>query len=147
MTDSTSADHVSALNALLGGAEVSEFVRTLGLNVDEAGPTHIVGWFEAGPQHHQPFGIIHGGVYSSVVETIASLGAWLAVRDQGLVAVGISNTTDFLRPAPGGPMTVVAQALHQGRTQQLWGVTISRASDGKDMALGRVRLQNILAPS
>jgi 1,4-dihydroxy-2-naphthoyl-CoA hydrolase len=147
MTDSTATDDVPTVNALLDGAQVSDFVRTLGLHVDEAGRALVMGWFEAGPQHHQPFGIIHGGVYSSVVETCASLGAWLAVRDKGLMAVGVSNTTDFLRPASAGRMTVTARALHQGRTQQLWGVTISRASDGKDMALGRVRLQNIPAPS
>lgn len=130
-------------DALDGMQEASEFLRLLGCHIDEAGPTQMIGWFEVGPAHHQPFGIVHGGVYSSVVETFASIGAWLAVRDLGLTAVGVSNTTDFLRSERSGRMQVVARARHQGRTQQLWEVTISRASDGRDVALGRVRLQNI----
>ena len=125
----------------------SEFLRLLNYEVGEAGPTAMSGWFDAGPQHHQPFGIMHGGVYAAIVETFASIGAWLAVHDKGMSAVGVSNTTDFLRPEREGRMTVRARALHQGRTQQLWEVTVSRASDGKPVALGRVRLQNIPAQS
>ncbi len=121
----------------------SEFLRLLGLHFDEAGPTRMAGWFEVGPQHHQPFGILHGGVLCSVVETIASIGAWLAVRDSGRTTVGVANSTDFLRSTTAGRLDVVGIAVHQGRTQQLWEVVISRAADGKEVARGRVRLQNL----
>lgn len=96
-----------------------------------------------GPQHHQPFGLLHGGVLASVVETFASVGAWLAVRDSGRSAVGVANSTDFLRSTSSGRLDVVAAAVFQGRSQQLWDVTITRSADGKDVARGRVRLQNI----
>ena len=121
----------------------SEFLRLLGCHVDEVGPTRLAGWFEVGPQHHQPFGILHGGVLSSVVETFASIGAWVAVRDQGKTTVGVANATDFLRSTTSGRLDVVATAVFQGRSQQLWEVVITRAADGKDVARGRVRLQNI----
>jgi 1,4-dihydroxy-2-naphthoyl-CoA hydrolase len=121
----------------------SDFLRLLGCRFDEVGPTHLTGWFEVGPQHHQPFGILHGGVLSAVVETFASIGAWLAVRDSGRSAVGVSNSTDFLRSTKSGRLDVVADAIHQGRTQQLWEVAIARASDGKQVAHGHVRLHNI----
>jgi 1,4-dihydroxy-2-naphthoyl-CoA hydrolase len=121
----------------------SEFLRLLDIHYDEMGPTRVTGWFEAGPQHHQPFGILHGGVLASVVETFASVGAWLAVRDSGRMAVGIANATDFLRPTTAGRMDVVATPFHQGGTQQLWDVIITRAVDGKAVARGRVRLQNL----
>lgn len=132
----------------VAGAEVdlvaaSEFLRLLGIHYDEMGPARVTGWFEVGPQHHQPFGILHGGVLASVVETFASVGAWLAVRDSGRMAVGVANATDFLRPTTAGRMEVVATAFHQGGTQQLWDVVITRASDGKAVARGRVRLQNL----
>ena len=128
------------------GPERSEFMRLLGCRFDEVGPTRITGWFETGPQHHQPFGILHGGVLASVVETFASIGAWLSVRDSGRTAVGVSNTTDFLRSTTDGRLDVTAAAVYQGRTQQLWEVVITRAGDGKDVARGRVRLQ-IITPS
>jgi 1,4-dihydroxy-2-naphthoyl-CoA hydrolase len=121
----------------------SEFLRLLDIHYDEMGPSRVTGWFEAGPQHHQPFGIVHGGVLASVVETFASVGAWLSVRDSGRMAVGIANATDFLRPTTSGRMDVVATAFHQGGTQQLWDVLITRAVDGKAVARGRVRLQNL----
>jgi uncharacterized protein (TIGR00369 family) len=121
----------------------SEFMRLLGCNFDEVTATRVTGWFDTGPQHHQPFGILHGGVLSSVVETFASVGAWTAVHESGRMAVGVANATDFLRPTTSGRLDVVAVAIHQGSTHQLWDVVITRASDGKDVARGRVRLQNV----
>lgn len=121
----------------------SEFLRLLGCHFDEAGPTRMRGWFEVGPQHHQPFGILHGGVLCSVVETFASIGGWLAVREDGRTTVGVTNTTDFMRSTSAGRLDVDARAIHQGRTQQLWEVIVTRAGDGREVARGRVRLQNI----
>jgi 1,4-dihydroxy-2-naphthoyl-CoA hydrolase len=121
----------------------SEFLRLLGCHFDEVGPTRLTGWFEVGPQHHQPFGILHGGVLASVVETFASIGAWEAVRESGRHVVGVANATDFLRSTTSGRLDVVARAVHQGRSQQLWDVVISRAIDGREVARGHVRLQNI----
>ena len=51
--------------------------------------------------------------------------------------------TDFLRPQREGRLNVVAEPIQQGRTQQLWQVVITRAEDGKAVARGQVRLQNI----
>lgn len=121
----------------------SEFLRLLGCHFDEISGTRVTGWFETGPQHHQPFGILHGGILCSVVETFASVGAWAAVRDSGRVAVGVANSTDFLRSTTSGRLDVVASPIHQGSSQQLWDVAITRAVDGKDVARGRVRLQNL----
>ena len=121
----------------------SEFLRLLGCHFEEISGHRVTGWFETGPQHHQPFGILHGGILSSVVETFASVGAWFAVRDSGRVAVGVANSTDFLRSTTSGRLDVVATAIHQGSSQQLWDVAITRAVDRKDVARGRVRLQNL----
>jgi 1,4-dihydroxy-2-naphthoyl-CoA hydrolase len=121
----------------------SEFLMLLGIHLEEVTASRVAGWFEVGPQHHQPFGLVHGGVHASVVETVASVGAVMAVRDSGRTAVGVANSTDFLRSTTSGRLEVVATAVYQGRSQQLWDVLITRASDGKDVARGHVRLQNI----
>ncbi|TMC38629.1 MAG: PaaI family thioesterase [Chloroflexi bacterium] len=67
-------------------------------------------------------------------------------EDRGQFAVGVNNITDFLRPLVRGRVKVVAEPIHQGATQQLWQVTISRADDGKLLARGQVRLQNVPLP-
>lgn len=141
MTEDTAA--TAALEAGRANLEASAFLRLLNCHFDEATATRMTGWFETGPDHHQPFGLLHGGVLCSVVETFASVGAWLAVRDTGMATVGVSNTTDFLRSTTSGRLDVVASAIHQGRSQQLWEVIITRASDGKEVARGKVRLQNV----
>jgi len=125
----------------------SEFMRLVGLQFDELGPTRVSGHIECGPAHHQPWGAVHGGVYATVIETAATTGAYLAVRDRGQTAVGVTNTSHFLRAHERGRLRVLATALHQGRSGQLWEVEITRPSDGRRVAVGSVRLQNLDNPS
>jgi 1,4-dihydroxy-2-naphthoyl-CoA hydrolase len=96
-----------------------------------------------GEAHHQPYGLVHGGVWTFAIETVASVGATAAVLDDGMFAAGVNNNTDFLRSVSSGKVDVVATPLHQGRTQQLWQVEISRGSDGKLVARGQIRLHNL----
>ena len=95
-----------------------------------------------GPEHHQPWGLVHGGVYTAAVETAASVGGSLAASDRGLVAVGVNNNTNFLRSKSEGRVDVVAEPLQQGRTQQLWEVRIVD-EEMRLVAVGQVRLQNV----
>ncbi len=117
-------------------------LEAMRLEVDEVATTRVVGHIQLGPDHHTPWGIVHGGVYATAVESAASLGASAAVAERGMVAVGLTNTTHFLRPLTAGLVTVTAVALNQGRTQQLWQVDITD-SHGRLVAHGELRLQNI----
>jgi 1,4-dihydroxy-2-naphthoyl-CoA hydrolase len=125
----------------------SEFMRLLDLQFDECTPTRVTGSVAADERHHQPWGLVHGGLYTSTIETFATTGAFAAVKDQGMQAVGISNITDFLRPHRSGRLDVLATAIFQGRTQQLWEVELRRPEDQKLVARGQVRLQNIQPPA
>jgi uncharacterized protein (TIGR00369 family) len=125
--------------------ESGPFLRASGLVVDQISPTRVTGHIDLGPDHHTPWGIVHGGVYATAVESAASIGASAAVLDLGLVAVGLTNTTHFLRPLVEGTVNVEAVALHQGRTQQLWRVDITDHS-GRLVSHGELRLQNITKP-
>jgi 1,4-dihydroxy-2-naphthoyl-CoA hydrolase len=124
-----------------------EFTELLEMEVEGRGPTCVTGSIAADERHHQPWGLIHGGLYTTAIESFATLGAYEAVKDQGQQAVGVSNITDFLRPHRNGRLNVVATAIQQGRTQQLWLVEIRRPEDDKLVARGQVRLQNIQAPA
>jgi uncharacterized protein (TIGR00369 family) len=124
-------------------ATASEFMRLLEIEFDECGPTRVTGSVAADERHHQPWGLVHGGLYTTVVETFATTGAFEAIKDRGMQAVGVSNTTEFVRPHRSGRLEVEATAIYQGRTQQLWQVEIRRPEDRKLIARGQVRLQNI----
>jgi uncharacterized protein (TIGR00369 family) len=83
-------------------------------------------------------------VYTTAIETFATVGAFEAIKESGQVAVGVNNITDFLRPHRSGRLGVTATAIQQGRSQQLWQVEMQR-EDGKLVARGQVRLQNVAA--
>ena len=125
----------------------SSFVGGLGMRFELAEATRVVASMELGSDHHTPWGVVHGGVYTTAIESAASVGASLAVLERGQFAVGVNNNTDFLRPVVSGRVLVVAEPVHQGATQQLWQVAITRADDGKVVARGQVRLQNVDLPS
>ncbi|MGY1833927.1 PaaI family thioesterase [Blastococcus sp. SYSU DS0510] len=133
-----SGDQVDATTA-------SRFVAAAGFQVTEATGTRVAGHVELGPDQHTPWGVVHGGLYCTVVESAASIGASLAVRELGQFAVGVNNSTDFLRSVTAGRVDVVAEPVQQGRTQQLWQVALTR-EDGKLVARGQVRLQNVPLP-
>jgi uncharacterized protein (TIGR00369 family) len=122
----------------------SAFMKLLGLHFEEMSPERVVASFETGPDHHQPWGLVHGGVFTAVIETVATTGAYLAVEDRGQLAVGVNNVTDFMRPHQDGRLDVIAEPLQQGRAQQLWQAVIRR-EDGKTVGRGQVRRQNIAA--
>jgi 1,4-dihydroxy-2-naphthoyl-CoA hydrolase len=127
----------------LGAA--SAFVAATGLQLTEVSGTRVTGHIDVGAQHHTPWGVVHGGVYCTVVESAASIGASTAVAERGQFSVGVSNQTDFLRPMTAGRLDVVAEPVQQGKTLQLWLVTLTR-EDGKLVARGQVRLQNVPLP-
>ena len=126
-----------------GSRGASELMRLLDIEIEEAGPSRVSGSVAADERHHQPWGLVHGGLYTSSIETFATTGAYEAVKDRGQLPVGVTNITDFLRPHREGRLDVVATAVHQGRSQQLWQVEIRRPADQKLVARGQVRLQNL----
>lgn len=124
----------------------SRFVAATGLVVEEVTATSVRGHADLDENHHTPWGVVHGGVYTSIVESAGSIGASHAVADRGEFAVGVHNATDFLRPSQGARVAVETTALYQGRTQQLWEVIITDAATGKQLSRGQLRLQNVPLP-
>lgn len=123
--------------------ETATFDDRVGLVLDLVSPTRTEAHLDIEPHHHQPYGIVHGGVHATIVESLASVGAAANVADRGVVVVGVSNHTDFIRACRDGRLTAVATPIHPGRTQQLWLVEITR-EDGKLAARGEVRLQVVV---
>ncbi len=131
MTDLNPGDLIPGLN------------ETLGFEFADMSADRVVVTWTVGKEHLQPYGIVHGGVYCSVVETAASVGAAIWFGDRGKV-VGVSNHTNFLRSVTDGVLTAVATPVHRGRSQQLWQVEV-RDEQQRLVARGEVRLQNLEA--
>lgn len=120
------------------------YVGLTGIELTDASADHCGGRLVLNENHHQPYGVVHGGVYCTMIETLASTGAALWAISQGMAgAVGLTNKTDFIRATSDGVLIGKATPIHRGRTQQLWQVDITRESDGKLAAQGQVRLQNV----
>ncbi len=123
-----------------GLAPNDQWGRALGLRFASVTPERVVAYLEAGPQHHQPYGVLHGGVYCSIVEAVASYGAGVAALADGQRGVlGVANATDFFRSHSEGELVCVGTPVHAGRSAHLWQVEVTRSSDGKLVARGQVR--------
>ena len=123
-----------------GVSEADAWGQALGLEVLEVTPDCVRARLFAGPQHHQPYGVLHGGVYCSIVEAVASYGAGhraLALGQKGVL--GVSNSTDFLRSHSEGELSCEGRPIHTGRSAHVWEVHVTRAADGKLVARGQVR--------
>lgn len=97
-------------------------------------------------RHLNPFGIVHGGVFSGVVETVCSVGAYVGLPP-GKAVVGMENQTSFLRPVTAGTRLLAqGRPVHRGRTTQLWEAVITD-TEGRIVSTGRLRLMVIDVPS
>jgi uncharacterized protein (TIGR00369 family) len=123
----------------LNQANAGNFASEVGLVITVATKDRVVGTVEIEARHLQPAGIVHGGVYCTVVESLASMGAFLNVADQGRMVAGIENHTSFLRSIGSGRVTGVAVPVNLGRTTHLWDVEL-RDDRERLVAKGSVRM-------
>ena len=127
-------DIINQLNGKLGG-----FADYIGIRFTSATYECVEADIPVGPQLFQPYGLVHGGVYASIVETLASIGASLHVMHVGKQVVGLENTTTFLKATSSGVIKAKGHALTVGRRTHLWEVNMTN-EHGKLVASGRVRL-------
>jgi uncharacterized protein (TIGR00369 family) len=96
----------------------------LGIDIVEATAERVVLEVEVGPQVHQPYGLLHGGVSVLMSETCASMGAWLAA-DEGMLAFGVEINANHLRPVRSGKVRAVGTPIRQGRTIAVWDTQLT----------------------
>ena len=113
--------------------------EVLGLRIVHASRDEVVAEYEVQPRHHQPYGIVHGGVHCSAVESVCSMGAGLDAMASGRSVVGLENHTSFVRAVRSGKITIRATPVTRGRRSQLWDA-VARDEQGRIVSTGRVRL-------
>ena len=128
------SDYASSLNETLGGWNRAMGFRFVSANADE-----VVGEWTVASEHLQPYGIVHGGVYAGLVETVCSTGAAIFAFARNQSVVGVDNHTTFIKATREGTLRVTATPLTRGRRTQVWDAVVRDAA-GRAVANGRVRL-------
>lgn len=122
------------------------FDRLYGFELTEMGDGLVRARVSIRDELKQLYGLVHGGVYAAVAESMASLGTAMAVLAENRIAMGLSNQTSFLRPMTAGTIHAEALAKHRGRTTWVWEVEMSDDS-GRLCALTRMTIAVRDAPS
>jgi uncharacterized protein (TIGR00369 family) len=117
----------------------SGFAEEIGVEWIDFDPDNARARIAVEERHLQPFGIVHGGVYASLAESICSAATYGVVREDDMVAMGQSNSTTFLRPIGRGHVNATATSRHRGRTTWVWDVELSD-DEGRVCALVRMTI-------
>lgn len=123
----------------LMNARRSGFNELIGLSFVKIERDEVITEIAVGPSHVQPYGLVHGGVYASMIETTCSAAAAVNVMADGKMCVGLENSTSFLRAVRAGTLRCTAVPLQRGRRSHVWQADV-RGDDGKLVATGRVRM-------
>lgn len=127
-------DFSAQLNGMLGGWNTAMGLRFVVATAEECVAELVVG-----PQHLQPYGIVHGGVHTGIIEAACSTGAAVSAGARGQSVVGLENSTSFITAVRSGTLRVTARPVTRGRRTQVWEAAVTN-EDGRVCATGRVRL-------
>ena len=130
-----SQDYAARLNERPEG-----WPHAMGMKITYATKDEVRAELAVGPQHLQAYGIVHGGVHSGVIETLASIGAYLFAQQRGQHVVGLENSTSFIRAVrAGAKLHAIATPVTRGRYTQVWEARVLDEEE-RIVATGRVRL-------
>lgn len=115
----------------------------IGLEYLEAGTDEVRARLAVTDEVRQPVGLVHGGVFAAMAESMCSAATWLAVKDDGMAAMGQSNSATFMRPITEGHVNALARTRHRGRTTWIWDVEIT---DDADRLCALVRMTVAVRP-
>lgn len=121
------------------GEPVSHFDELIGTEWLDSDAETARGRFKVEQHHRQPFGLVHGGLYCVLAESICSRATAAAVWDEGKLAVGQANDTSLLRPVTDGHVNALARRRHAGRTTWVWEVDMSD-DEGRLCAVSRITM-------
>lgn len=130
ITGPLSDDEIAALNAMNTG-----FAQQIGMVITACEPERLEAYIDVEPHHLQYAGIVNGGVYASLGETLGSVAT---IATAGRPAVGMSNNTDLIGSVTKGRIEAVATPVHTGRTTHLWRVEMTNG--GKLVAVTNIKM-------
>lgn len=125
-------EELEKLNSVNGG--LAEFI---GLTFDRVGPTEARARLTVTPQHHQPWGVANGGLYCTIAESVASIAS-VAAADAP--AMGVNNSTDFIKATGEGELEAVATPIQLGTRTHVWSVEMRQG----DTLVARTTLRTMI---
>ncbi len=129
------SDFSARLNASPEG-----WLKAMGVTITHATRDEVRCELTVGEEHLQGYGIVHGGVHCGLIESLASIGAYVFAQERGQHVVGLENNTSFIRAVRAGTwLHAVATPVTRGRRTQVWEGRVLD-EDGRIVATGRVRL-------
>lgn len=128
------SDVTAMINANLGGWNTAMGLRFTKVTADEC-----IGELVVANHHLQPYGIVHGGVHTGIIEAACSTGAAVVAIARGQSVVGLENATSFITAVRSGTLRVTATPVTRGRRTQVWQAAVTN-EEGRTCATGRVRL-------
>jgi len=134
LDESPDGDYAAAINARRDGWNLA-----MGLNLIRATADEVTAEIVIDHRHHQGYGIVHGGVYSGLIETVSSVGAAIWAWRNRQSVVGVENNTSFLSAVRDGKILATARPLMRGRRTQVWEAKVTDGA-GRLVAHGKVRL-------
>jgi uncharacterized protein (TIGR00369 family) len=123
----------------LEATETTGYDKTIGMEWGSFDGEEFRARVPVTPAILQPLGLVHGGVYAGIAESLASAGTYLSVYEAGNVAMGMSNNTTFMRPITAGTIHARAWPLQRGRTTWVWDCEMTD-DEGRRCALSRVTI-------
>jgi 1,4-dihydroxy-2-naphthoyl-CoA hydrolase len=115
------------------------FDRFYGLEIAELSDERARARVTVRDELKQQCGLVHGGVYAAIAESLASFGTAREVMNDGKIATGLSSQTSVLRPITEGTIHAVAVPKHRGRTTWVWEVEMTD-DDGRLCVLTRMTI-------
>jgi len=115
----------------------NSFVDHIGIRFTQFDSERITGEIELKSHHMQPGGVVHGGVYLSIAETVAGAGSQLMVMDEGKAAYGVTVNSQHIAPVTDGKITATGKLIHKGIFKHTWDIEITDGS-GKLISISRV---------
>lgn len=125
------------LEHLQGMASRPTVGQLLGITFKELGPDYLVATMPVDERHHQPAGILHGGVSVVLAETLGSVASFLVVDPTKYNVVGLEVNANHLRPVKSGTVTGTCRPFHLGRTTHVWDIRIEN-EQGKAVCISRL---------
>jgi uncharacterized protein (TIGR00369 family) len=101
------------------------FDAVYGLQIVELGEELAIARVPVRDAIKQPMGLVHGGIYCSIADSLASHATALVEFPLGNSVQGLSNQTSFMRPILEGHVHATARRRHRGRTTWVWDVDIT----------------------
>jgi 1,4-dihydroxy-2-naphthoyl-CoA hydrolase len=120
---------METVDAKFAAGMKNTMAETLGMELVELARGRVVMTMPVDARTHQPLGLLHGGASVALAETVASIGGWFLVADQGKAVVGQEINANHLRSVRSGKVRAVGEPIHQGKSSQVWEIKIYDESE------------------